>query len=832
MKPIAQTFIINEPESGVEAVFLKQIDLYFQSKSDTFGVEVQIRETVNGYPTQRMVPYGKAAVSSVSVETSTDASIPSSFFFNTPVLLKTNEQYAIVVIPMGGNPDYNIWVGSIGDEDVTTNTPIFNNNQTGSLFISSNDLNFTPIQNESMKYKLYTAQFNSRSATAVFKNTSTDFMTVTDVVGNFAVNEQVVVANNGLELAALSISGSNTFTAGEIVFQPNTAASYQVANAYGTVYFANTSKVLLRNIVGKFEGTNTLKGATSGALVSAPTLFYQNVITTAACNQVVVPDANTTLTTDFAVNNMIYIGTGERANVQVLKITSVSEPTRTLTLDANVAFTDNNAIIGRVKADASLFGTLSSMTRTTPYRTFTIRGVTSNTSQNFSGSSDKLLIGRSSGATANIVSVFDMRYESITPQLGIIEPNKTSSSLYFGGTSNTKAFDTVAHSLVNQVPYEFTDKQRIIMSRSNEYSAPLAGGAGTKSLVFTAYMNTNDTQISPYIDRINLNAAYTHNILVEESMLSGYKIAIANSSASFQVGETVFQSNATVNTFGTVAFSNSTLTIVSNIASDSTTRFGIMNANGTSIITGVDSGAIANVTGITSYAETGNNVLTSCSRYISKNVILAEGQDAEDVVAYITAYRPAGTNFKVYAKLLAAADQDKFTQKDWSAMVETSSPALLSSAVDRSDYVELVYNLPVSEQVITNSASVNTSSAAITMSSTARFTAGSFIYFVDSGAMGRMNVRRVMAVTNSTHLQLSSTPTFVSSNCAVGLIPGLESEDGAFRYANNNSICRYTSAGDAVFDSFKTFAIKIVPVSENPAIAPRMADFRALALQI
>lgn len=33
MKPIAQTFIVTEPENGVSAVFLTAVDLYFQSKS-------------------------------------------------------------------------------------------------------------------------------------------------------------------------------------------------------------------------------------------------------------------------------------------------------------------------------------------------------------------------------------------------------------------------------------------------------------------------------------------------------------------------------------------------------------------------------------------------------------------------------------------------------------------------------------------------------------------------------------------------------------------------------------------------------------------------------
>jgi hypothetical protein len=38
-KPIAQTFIINEPEKGVDAVFLTKVDLFFQNKSDFDVVE-------------------------------------------------------------------------------------------------------------------------------------------------------------------------------------------------------------------------------------------------------------------------------------------------------------------------------------------------------------------------------------------------------------------------------------------------------------------------------------------------------------------------------------------------------------------------------------------------------------------------------------------------------------------------------------------------------------------------------------------------------------------------------------------------------------------------
>jgi hypothetical protein len=835
MKPIAQTFIINEPDGGVEAVFLKRLDLFFQSKSNTFGIEMQIRETQNGFPTQTMVPYGKAYLNSSDVLTSQDASVATPFYFNTPIIIKTNVQYAIIVAPIGGNPDYNVWIGQLGGNDVTTGAPIIKGNQTGNLFISSNDLNFTPIQNESMKYNLYIAKFLSAGAVAVFKNTDTDFLRVKDTVGSFYSNERVVVANNGLELASISVAagGSNTYVNTEIVFQPNTATNYLTANAYGTVYFANTTKILLKNVVGSFSNTTTLKGTINGYLVT-PNNASQTVTTTSACNVIAVPDANTTYTTDFAVNNVIYVGANTRSGVQVLQITAVNGSNNTITVDSNVNFTDTDAVIGRVKSDAKLFGYVSSVTRSSNYKTITVKNVNANTTQNFANSQNKLLIGRDSGATANIESIFDISYESVTPQIGSVQPTQTATAMTFAGTSNTRVLETGYLDVVNYVPLEFIDKQRIIMSRSNELAFPVSGGvgAGTKSVTFNVSMATSNNRISPYIDRIKLDSAYTTNYLTTESQIEGYNVQVANSTGLFTIGETVWQSNATVNTYATILYCNSSYLQVSNVQSNVSTQIGTMNANGTSILTGETSGTIANVISAGYFSETGDIVNPKVSRYISKNAVLAEGQDAEDVVALITAYRPPSSNLKVYAKVISATDPDKFPQKDWSAMPETSSPSLQSSAVDRNDLVELTYDLPSTVQLIPNSAVVSTTSSNIAMSSTSGFRPGDFIYFVDSGANGKMNIRQVIGVTNSTSLALSSNAGFSSSNCAVGNIPGLESRVGAFRYSNNYSICRYVSSTDVVYDSIKTFAVKVVLVSDDPVAIPRMADIRCLALQI
>jgi hypothetical protein len=835
MKPIAQTFIVNEPSTGVEAVFLTKIDLFFQKKSNVFGVELQIRETNNGFPTSKVLPYASKILDSANVVVSSDSSIATTFEFATPVMLRTNEQFAIVVIPEGGNPDYNIWIASLGGTDIVTKAPIYTNNQLGSLFISSNDLNFTPIQNESMKYKAYVAEFTSSTAKAVFKNGPVDNLVVTNLIGSYLKQEKLVVSNNYLNIASLTISSAaNTFANGEIVFQPagTSVSDNTSATAYGTVYFANTTKVLLSNTYGIFTNAGgSLRGVTTNNVISSPTSVYQNVITTTACNVIKVPDANTSYTTDFAVGNYIYIGRNTGSNIQILQISTVDATNRSLTLAGNIAFSDNNAIIGRVKNDANLTGNFSSITGG-DNKILTISSVSSNVASNFTGCNGALIIGRTSGASAVINDIIDIQYENITTTIPSIELNRTNINWAFAGTQNnsSRTSDGIqTYNLANEIPYDFIDKTRVIMSRSNEFVNPPSGGGnvGNSSLTVTAQLETSNTKITPYIDTIRNSVTTIHNLVYPETAMNGYIILYSNTNGNFITGDTIRQVNSIVTSTGTIFFSNSSTIYVTNVISSNSSSIAKFNTANT--INNVTQSISANISAVTAFNETGN-ISSSSTRYISKNVILAEQQDAEDLVCYITAYRPPGTDFKVYGKFLSGADAGTFQSKDWSAMVEITSNTLVSSLVNTNDYVELIYDLPSSLQIIANSVTVNSTSATVNVSSTSAFSAGSFIYIKDN-ASGKINVRQITNV-NSSLLTVSSNLSIVSTNAAVGIIPDLQSQTGAFKYANNNSIARYVTSDDGVFDTFKTFAVKIVLVSNNYHIIPKMADMRCLALQV
>ena len=83
--PIAQTFFINEPPppQGADGVFVTRVDVFFKAISTTFGIQLQIRQTENGAPTQSVMPFADKILypTDINLQASADASVPSSFIF-------------------------------------------------------------------------------------------------------------------------------------------------------------------------------------------------------------------------------------------------------------------------------------------------------------------------------------------------------------------------------------------------------------------------------------------------------------------------------------------------------------------------------------------------------------------------------------------------------------------------------------------------------------------------------------------------------------------------------------------------------------------------------
>lgn len=84
------------------------------------------------------------------------------------------------------------------------------------------------------------------------------------------------------------------------------------------------------------------------------------------------------------------------------------------------------------------------------------------------------------------------------------------------------------------------------------------------------------------------------------------------------------------------------------------------------------------------------------SKYISKKVVLADGQEAEDLNVYLTAYRPAETEIEVYTKFWNSEDPQAFDDKVWTKMqYANGSSFVYSSQTDTSDFREYTFTVPL-----------------------------------------------------------------------------------------------------------------------------------------
>ena len=691
--PIAQTFVINETEDD-SGIFLKKLDLYFRSKHPTLGVEVQIREVDNGSPTLNIVPFGRKILTSDQVSVSNDARSATSFEFDTPVFLKSGSEYCFVVMPVGSNEGYNLWVGEIGGTDITTGNPIFVNNSTGVMFTSSTNRIWTPFQKEDVKFVMHCKEFARTSGTAVYKNGNNEFLTANNFGGNFTIGEKVFVSNG----AAIIASNASVNTTSNVVSVIANGAS------------------------------------------NAQTLFTNN--------------------------SYIYISSNTGSVTDVRLVTGIPNATH-VTVDAVLSFDDSNSSVGQLRANGALFGYVS---RVSPSAgVMHLEQSSANSTSGFGNvvtvNAQSILIGEESKAKANLVSVDDLKYSVVIPQFSYVSPSGTSLSISMKG-SNATITDGAFTVMNSDIETFFTDRERTIRSRSNELQA-----GGQKSVEVSIPLTTTSTKSSPFIDDIKSNIVTIKNII---------------SPAANSVNE-IFPTGG-----------------------------------------------------------------STAAKYVSKRVVLAEGQDAEDLVVFLSAYKPSNTNIEVYTKLLNGEDSDRIEAKWWTPMNQITPASLISSRVDRNDFREFSYELPsrysvnaasstaMADYQIYGSFSAANGISANTLSAgnSTPLPIGSLVYFIGTNANGLSNgfYSILTANTSSIKLAVAGTGNEVQvtntgiTNSAPNLIYTVPLTAFKDKYVSNVA-SYYTNTGAHLY-SYKTFSIKIVMTSEEGShIVPRVSDMRAIAVQ-
>ena len=102
------------------------------------------------------------------------------------------------------------------------------------------------------------------------------------------------------------------------------------------------------------------------------------------------------------------------------------------------------------------------------------------------------------------------------------------------------------------------------------------------------------------------------------------------------------------------------------------------------------------------------------ARYISRRITLADGQDAEDLKVYVTAYKPSSSQVHTYYKILHAEDPNTFDDAKWIPMTQNTASGFTSSSVyssseDTEDFIELTYDVSAFSNLHGSGANTNNS---------------------------------------------------------------------------------------------------------------------------
>lgn len=162
--PLAQTFLVLDKTKNTQDIsgfFLTSVDIYYFEKDDTYPTWVEIRNVINGTPGEKILPFGRKLLQSDEVLTSNDGSVATTFTFDSPVYIKTQTEYCIVV--RTDVPDYKVWIADLGTQD-TDGNEITEQPHVGVLFKSANNRSWSASQTQDLKFTLKRASFDTSAA--------------------------------------------------------------------------------------------------------------------------------------------------------------------------------------------------------------------------------------------------------------------------------------------------------------------------------------------------------------------------------------------------------------------------------------------------------------------------------------------------------------------------------------------------------------------------------------------------------------------------------------------------------------------------------------------
>lgn len=221
------------------------------------------------------------------------------------------------------------------------------------------------------------------------------------------------------------------------------------------------------------------------------------------------------------------------------------------------------------------------------------------------------------------------------------------------------------------------------------------------------------------------------------------------------------------------------------------------------------------------------------SKHIAKKISFARNKYAEDLRVFVTAYRPAGTEIRLYAKIHNSSDKEPFDDKAWSPLAIKDNVENFSAAGDETSVIEYTYGLPSYPDVRT------------TLTATFVTQSGNDVISTSSDVSANTVAGRLVRVYNPLLPTNHEVFSIISSNSSsftvnkhvtnVNIIGSMSVDvlkypTVAFNNIANDNVARYYTVSQQEFDMFNSMQIKIVLLSDNSYLVPKIDKIEVIGV--
>lgn len=860
------------------------------------GVTVYIsKTTTSGFdevPAVDKIVFGSAKRLEYSdIVTSNTAATETLFTFDYPLTVETNKSYAILV-KYDGDAGFDVWTSIEGQNLVGTT------NQTAgpagkyigkyfafSTAASNTDSsgvvgNWKPLNTTDLKFSVYAAKF----IPDLFANTTTTDASTNTTTTNVVMKRSFILQKKPYEFIKYSPTTStraSSIFGGELVYQNNVIRPERVTTITGSVNVTSTN-ANFSTIFG--NGTDDKYAV----FFSGSTKNVRKVVSVVSNNQITVDVplsfSNASATFSKVVAGKLDIQSrvlafGKMENIAAVDESSANSSLRftnnvveTITINAGGSGYSNTDYI--VISGGGVGGANAEVNAIANVTTNSTGGIVSWTltdmgigflnppSYSVKAANGSASAGTSVNLTIGVgMSLLTEHSNAVLANCELINVPVNSTRLAMVDVENP--YGTSYYLKTHYLYYSTSDgiADVGITSAGTGYSnsdiVTFTGGGGTGA---SGRIRTDSTGKIVDVYMVASGTGYTSapTVVVTTSGGSGASLVALVGIFRNQINQTLSSQLVDVLTRHRLSYSNTPLIL--------SRSYEVLQSN-TTITTATGLSVNTNSSSVVEMVITSNNVYTmsdilsgevdvfyekyainndysleetgdgnAISKHISDVSSFANNRTAEDIRVVVDAYRPANTDFKVYARIFNSKDSEPFVDKDWSLLEVKTNSGKYSATGNEKDIIEYEFGFP--QWPNTTSTSPGTITTTLNQSNligsnttfNTTFAANDLVKLYQPLFPNNYMVAVVNSVTNATHMVIK---TNVTNNNIVGaglVVDRLGYKHQAFNNQLNGNVVRYYDSSMAEHDGYNTFAIKIVFLSENELIVPKIENIRGIGV--